>query len=504
MKMQAYAILDGGGVKGAALAGCLQAADDWDIEFLGYGGTSAGSIVALLAAVGYSAAEMKHIMVKEIAFTELLDDNGEDLLALKSLPGDFSDSTFKVDVIWKYRVLVKRLLNDFGLYDGKKLQAFIQEKVHAKKRELTSGFTFADMTRAGCKPLKIVVSNLGRRKPAIFSDGGEFSGCVLDAVRASMSYPFVFKPVVSNQHHHVDGGLSSNLPLFLFETERQREDVPIFAFDLKPAPEEAASEYKFHNFCGDMMNTALESGDYLMREVLENINYVEVEMPQGINTLDFDLTQQQRDHLFLIGKDATTRFLTHKLLALKEASDEAEHLQAQYVPPALITPALRAFALDIERVTRARDVRASVMLPTGKGTRTVVYHYNMDADPDRDLELGLDAGCSGQAFKTGQPVWADLTRAREMTDSDRVTKWQISREVQAKVKQDRGAMLSIPIFNVEAGDFRTGDPTELPRIGVLSADTASSFQESGWHGVHTNEVVFIGQQWADIIGAVLK
>ena len=34
--MKAYAILDGGGVKGAALAGCLQAAAEHEIDFEGW------------------------------------------------------------------------------------------------------------------------------------------------------------------------------------------------------------------------------------------------------------------------------------------------------------------------------------------------------------------------------------------------------------------------------------------------------------------------------------
>ena len=50
--MQAYAVFDGGGVKGAALAGCLKAAQESKIEFVGFGGSSAGSIVALLATAG--------------------------------------------------------------------------------------------------------------------------------------------------------------------------------------------------------------------------------------------------------------------------------------------------------------------------------------------------------------------------------------------------------------------------------------------------------------------
>ena len=56
--MKAYAVFDGGGVKGAALAGALTAAEQEKIEFQGYGGTSAGSIVALLASIGYTGKEI--------------------------------------------------------------------------------------------------------------------------------------------------------------------------------------------------------------------------------------------------------------------------------------------------------------------------------------------------------------------------------------------------------------------------------------------------------------
>ena len=65
--MKAYAIFDGGGVKGAALAGCLKAAEEQGIQFEGYGGTSAGALVATLAAVGYSADEIRTTL-KETSF----------------------------------------------------------------------------------------------------------------------------------------------------------------------------------------------------------------------------------------------------------------------------------------------------------------------------------------------------------------------------------------------------------------------------------------------------
>jgi NTE family protein len=81
--MKAYGIFDGGGVKGAALAGCLAAAQDQGTQFVGSGGASAGSIVALLAAVGYTGRDLQDIMVKQIDFSEMLEDGGRRLEKIK-------------------------------------------------------------------------------------------------------------------------------------------------------------------------------------------------------------------------------------------------------------------------------------------------------------------------------------------------------------------------------------------------------------------------------------
>lgn len=86
--MKAYAVMDGGGAKGAALAGCLLAAEEAGIRFVGYGGTSAGSIVALLACVGYSGAELEHIMTAELKLGEFLKEVKPPLELLNKLPGD--------------------------------------------------------------------------------------------------------------------------------------------------------------------------------------------------------------------------------------------------------------------------------------------------------------------------------------------------------------------------------------------------------------------------------
>lgn len=44
-KINAYAVFDGGGVKGIAFAGALKAVRNSNIEFVGYAGASAGAII---------------------------------------------------------------------------------------------------------------------------------------------------------------------------------------------------------------------------------------------------------------------------------------------------------------------------------------------------------------------------------------------------------------------------------------------------------------------------
>lgn len=63
--MNIFGLFEGGGVRGTALVGALKAAEEASLTSIGYAGTSAGAIVAALAAAGYQADEMyKEMMAK--------------------------------------------------------------------------------------------------------------------------------------------------------------------------------------------------------------------------------------------------------------------------------------------------------------------------------------------------------------------------------------------------------------------------------------------------------
>lgn len=308
--MKAYAILDGGGVKGAALAGCLRAAEEQGIEFLGYGGTSAGSIVAFLASLGYSGDDLRRIMTQQIRFKDFLDDSGVSLNRLKNLPDKLNRQWWAAPwILWRHRDLIQKLVKEFGLYDAGRLQRFLLEKALEKIPALRgqSDISFNDLVKNGRPLLKIVVSDIGSRELKVYSaTGGEdLNGSVIDAVRASMSYPFVFLPVQMNNRYLVDGGLTSNLPIFLFEKERRSDGLPVIAFDLESTGRFVDGQYSLKRFCGDMLATALESADRIQRQLVQGIYHVRIPIPEGIDTLDFNLSESQCQALFSAGHSAT-------------------------------------------------------------------------------------------------------------------------------------------------------------------------------------------------------
>lgn len=90
--MKAYGIFAGGGVKGAALAGALEASKRKNIEFLGYGGASAGAIIAYLAALGYDGNEIYLKMIRQPFKKMLFEDEGERFFLLKSRLATYQSS----------------------------------------------------------------------------------------------------------------------------------------------------------------------------------------------------------------------------------------------------------------------------------------------------------------------------------------------------------------------------------------------------------------------------
>jgi hypothetical protein len=248
-----------------------------------------------------------------------------------------------------------------------------------------------------------------------------------------------------------------------------------------------------------MLSTALESGDYLMRQTVPGIHHVRVEIPADIAALDFQISKADRQRLFDRGHSASHSAFAKMMPQWREAKDVVESIQALHAPPIQVVAALQAVATAFEDITSATDVRANVMLVTPSGTRIVAYHFGMDGDPDADLELALEGGCSGEAWSRREPIMADLEAAQQ--DADFLNKWKLTSNQQAKVRTDRKAMVSFPMYDLTRTSAINAD--ELDLIGTLSVDTSTSLSDTGWIGEFRDSVNDLGKVWADILSRVL-
>jgi NTE family protein len=309
-----------------------------------------------------------------------------------------------------------------------------------------------------------------------------------------MSYPFAFQPVRVGTRLLVDGGLCSNLPVFLFEKERQADRLPLLAFDLV-SEGSFDGEWSLGKYIARMVDTALEAGDYLMREVLCDVHHVPIPIPPETHALDFDVTEKELKHLFMLGYTTANEYIQQELAMWRQAANEIESIQAQHARPEEVQFVLKHFAQHLEREAKLSSVRSNVMLPTSGGARVVVYQFNMDSDADQDLELAEDAGCSGACWTTRKPAYADLEDAAA---GDNYVKWKMTAAQQAKVRHDRRTMVSIPIF-------APGSDDRL--VGVLSADSSTSIARKGRLRQPKEEVltqiIEIGKKWAVVLTAML-
>ena len=178
--------LAGGGVKGAAHIGVIKALEDNNITIYAIGGTSIGSIVAALYAMGYSTEKMLeifHFFAKEI---------------MKANPKHVVNNVRKT-----------RKILGYGLLSGESIEIAVKECAKSKN---IKNITDIKM------PLVIPTVDILDSKEYVFTNAKKVqenhlnSISIETAVRASCSYPVIFEPCEYEGHQFVDGGILDNLP----------------------------------------------------------------------------------------------------------------------------------------------------------------------------------------------------------------------------------------------------------------------------------------------------
>ena len=308
-------VFEGGGVKGIGLAGALATLEERGYQPQNVAGTSAGAISAALLAAGYTAAELKEIIIS-LDYRAFQDRAWEDKVPLidRSLS----------------------LLLDLGLYEGDFFLEWIRERLEAKGVRTFADLVhpeFADDPKFRSK-LQVIASDVTTHELLVLPRDARKLGIDPDsldvalAVRMSMSIPVFFEPVrfenpeTGRTHVIVDGGMLSNYPVWLFDCDDgSAPEWPTFGMLLvEPKPSvsigarlpkarmEGSGPHAVIDYVKSLAQTMMEAHDRLY---VEQANYARtIPIPTlGVGTTEFDLPPERALALYDSGRWAAEKFL---------------------------------------------------------------------------------------------------------------------------------------------------------------------------------------------------
>jgi predicted acylesterase/phospholipase RssA len=188
--------LSGGGARGLAHIGILQRLEEVGYPLDSVTGTSAGALIGALYASGFSGSEIEDLFRR-------LDLTRAFLEPLWRIPGETLGEQEDRDATF---LSVERQAGRFFLAQGLRGGAEVQ---HTLQGLLARGayFSGGDFDRLQ-RPLRVLATNLETGQGRVFGQGD-----LVEAVRASMSIPGGFRPVVIDGQQYVDGALVENLPV---------------------------------------------------------------------------------------------------------------------------------------------------------------------------------------------------------------------------------------------------------------------------------------------------
>ncbi|MCB1845329.1 MAG: patatin-like phospholipase family protein [Halioglobus sp.] len=193
-------VLGGGGARGAAHIGVLRELERLHIPIDAIAGTSMGAIVGGLYAAGKTPADLEEI-VASLDWSASFDDRTprRDLQFRRKQ----DDSAYPIQ--FELGLRDGRLRLPRGLIQGQKLGHILRELTLA-----TAGIESFDELPI---PFRAVASDIETGEAYVMS-----SSDLAQAMRASMSAPGIFAPVVVSGHTLVDGGLVGNVPVHTIQS----------------------------------------------------------------------------------------------------------------------------------------------------------------------------------------------------------------------------------------------------------------------------------------------
>ncbi len=191
-------VLSGGGARGVAHIGVLKALEENEVPIDYIAGTSMGAIIGGMYASGLSPDSIESIVTSPSFQNWALGTIEDDYIYYFSNPApnaSWISLRFTIDSVWQHQMptsLVSPVQMDF---------AGLQYLTAAN---VPSEGNFDKLFI----PFRCVAADIHKKVPVVFR-----SGELYPAIRASMTYPFVFNPIRIDGTLLFDGGIYNNFPV---------------------------------------------------------------------------------------------------------------------------------------------------------------------------------------------------------------------------------------------------------------------------------------------------
>lgn len=257
-------VMSGGGARGLAHIGVIKVLEENNIPIDYVAGTSMGAIVAALYSMGYTPDEMIEKMKSEDFqrwYTGTMDQKymfyfrkNNDVPDILRINFDIKDS---LRIVRPSANIVKSTPMNLGFLE-----------IFAGSNAACNG-NFDNLM----VPFRCVASDVYEKKQVVFSKGD-----LGDAVRASMSYPFFFKPIKVNNVLLYDGGIYNNFPRDVMERDFNPDIIIGSVVSENPEPPGE------RDIMGQATNLIMGRSDYSLPEEKGVLLNMQV---KGVNLLDF-------------------------------------------------------------------------------------------------------------------------------------------------------------------------------------------------------------------------
>ncbi len=403
-------IMKGGGIKGLAYVGAIDILAR-QYNFNWFIGTSAGAITAILLGAGYSAEELKEILQSK---------NFQDFF----------------DAKWYQKP--SNLIFRHGLHPAETFTSWLDDLL-AKKLNSITRVKMSDL------PNRVTVYASRRGMSVLKFDSNDSDADAAYAARCSMSIPWIFTPQSDQGIRAYDGGIQNNYPVE--ELLKEHPETPFISLFLGS---EVYEPVKQKSVLADLISIVTESSEpETVKKYREKTVIID---PRPIGTLDFSLSDDEKDFLLLAGQTGALAHLDKDSVeynSTKQKRDETKNrvvamrnksnTKRFWIRVFLLIICLTIFGYGVWKLGQKQSETTTTVSNKTNGTspNIVQSSYNSNETINTASSDNLNSSNNTNNSKTTPSPNNDLNKFSQNVSSNQILPKKIPSEFNLKKTMDR-------------------------------------------------------------------